>query len=315
MRQQLRLRVLLPVAVLGLLGAGFGAFAMGGPAAPESIPVNPTGSGAVDTGAVDTGAVDTGATDTGPASAPAPPPPTAGEVDPATWAQQANALCLQLDEQLELLEKFESPNEAKEALAQTLELLGAFEDDFVAIGWPQGEQDAVVAIHVSIAAGLDVFERFHAALVQEDVDELLRLAKDRPGDKAAVNAQKAELRRLGADECAKSSPADTAPLRGSATLQWQLLKYRAVVVVFYSPESALDATAVLEARAAALATNAGFVPVDVTSEKQVAAIALGYEVLGSPTVLVVSRGPKLRSEFNGFVDRETVAQAVENALK
>ena len=32
MRQQLRLRVLVPVAVLGLLGAGFGAFAMGGPA-------------------------------------------------------------------------------------------------------------------------------------------------------------------------------------------------------------------------------------------------------------------------------------------
>jgi len=310
MRQQLRLRVLLPVAVLGLLGAGFGAFAMGGPAAPESIPVNPTSSGAVDTGATDTGATDTGAT-----PAPAPPPPTAGEVDPATWAQQANALCAQLDEQLGPLEEFESPNEAEEALAQALELLEAFEDDFVAIGWPQGEQDAVVAIHVSIAAGLDVFERFHAALVQEDVDELLRLAKDRPGDKAAVKAQKAELRRLGADECAKSSPADTAPLRGSATLQWQLLKYRAVVVVFYSPESALDATAVLEARAAALATSAGFVPVDVTSEKQVAAIALGYEVLGSPTVLVVGRGPKLRSEFNGFVDRETVAQAVENALK
>ena len=66
MRQQLRLRVLVPVAVLGLLGAGFGAFAMGGPAAPESIPVHPTSSVAVDTGATDTGATDTGATDTAP---------------------------------------------------------------------------------------------------------------------------------------------------------------------------------------------------------------------------------------------------------
>jgi hypothetical protein len=310
MRQQLRLRVLVPVAVLGLLGAGFGAFAMGGPAAPESIPVNPTSSGAMDTGAVDTGA-----TDTGPAPAPAPPPPTAGEVDAATWAQQADALCAQLDEQLEPLDEFESPNEAKEALAQALELLRAFEDDFVAIGWPQGEQDAVVAIHVSTATGIDFLAKFHAALVDEDVDELLRLTKERPGERAAVKAYRTELRRLGADACAASSPADTAPLRGSATLQWQLLKYRAVVVVFYSPESALDAGAVLEARAAALATNAGFVPVDVTSEKQVAAIALGYEVLGSPTVLVVSRGPKLRSEFNGFVDRETVAQAVTNASK
>lgn len=39
MRQQLRLRVLLPVAVLGLLGVGYGAFAYGqGPEVPESIP-------------------------------------------------------------------------------------------------------------------------------------------------------------------------------------------------------------------------------------------------------------------------------------
>lgn len=40
MRQQLRLRVLLPVAVLGLLGVGYGAFAYGqGPDVPESIAV------------------------------------------------------------------------------------------------------------------------------------------------------------------------------------------------------------------------------------------------------------------------------------
>ena len=63
MRQRLRLNVLLPVAVLGLLGAGFGAFAMGGPDVPESLPVtHPTSSGAVDTGAADTGAVDTAPT-------------------------------------------------------------------------------------------------------------------------------------------------------------------------------------------------------------------------------------------------------------
>jgi hypothetical protein len=43
MRQQLRLRVLLPVAVLGLLGVGYGAFAYGqAPDVPESIPVPTT---------------------------------------------------------------------------------------------------------------------------------------------------------------------------------------------------------------------------------------------------------------------------------
>ena len=74
MRQRLRLNVLLPVAVLGLLGAGFGAFAMGGPDVPESLPVtHPTSSGAVDTGAADTGAVDTA-----PTTPTAPPPPAPG---------------------------------------------------------------------------------------------------------------------------------------------------------------------------------------------------------------------------------------------
>jgi hypothetical protein len=313
MRQQLRLRVLVPVAVLGLLGAGFGAFAMGGPATPESIPVRATSSGAVDTGATDTGAVDTTPTTTAPAP---PPPPTAGEVDPAAWAEQANALCAQLNEQLGALGEFESPKEAQEWFAQALELMHAFEDDFVALGWPTGQQAAVLELQAGNARAVDFTERFLAAIKAGDGNQLVELAEDQPGDKASERESKATLRELGATECAKDSAEDwDVQARASALLQWQLLKYRAVIVVFYSPESDLDGAAVFEARAAALETNAGFLPVDVTKEKQVAAIAVGYEVLGSPTVLVVSRGPRLRAEFRGFVDRETVAQAVTNAVR
>lgn len=314
MRQQLRLRVLVPVAVLGLLGAGFGAFAMGGPAGPESIPVpRATSSGAVDTGATDTGAADTGATDTAPPPAPPPPAPTAGEVDATTWAEQANAVCAQAAQDVEALGEFESPNEAKQWLADALVIVRKFEKDVSAIGWPAGEQAAVLRLQAVAAAQTAFVADLLAALKAGNVDRLIKLTKPQPGEKKASNALRAELRRLGADECAKGSAVENAPLRASATLQWQLLKYRVVVVVFYSPESALDGTAVLEARAAALTTNAGFVPVDVTDEKQVAAIAVGYEVVGSPTVLVISRGPKLRSEFTGIVDRVTVAQAVTNA--
>ena len=115
MRQQLRLRVLVPVAVLGLLGAGFGAFAMGGPAAPESIPIpRPTSSAAVDTGATDTGATDTGATDTAPATttapAPAPPPPTTTEAaPPAEPAEEQTALDKLLKEHKVVVVIFQSP--------------------------------------------------------------------------------------------------------------------------------------------------------------------------------------------------------------
>jgi hypothetical protein len=180
MRQQLRLRVLVPVAVLGLLGAGFGAFAMGGPASPESIPVSSSGAldtGAADTGAVDTGAADTGTTPTEPAPAPAPKPKP----------------------------------EKKTPLEQELDAHGI------------------------------------------------------------------------------------------------------VVVVFHTPGSDLDGTAVREARAGAATADGGFLAVNVEKEGAVAGLAAEYEVLGAPTVLVLGQSGAVRSRFEGYVDRETVAQAVTNA--
>ena len=179
MQQQLRLRVLVPIAVLGLLGAGFGAFAMGGPEAPESIPVaRPTSSGAVDTGATETTPAPTTApTETTPAPAPPKPKP------------------------------------------------------------------------------------------------------DKP------------------------------------SLEQELADHRIVVIVFHTPGSDLDAAAVREARAGASAADAGYLAVDVTKEGAVADLAAEYEVAEAPTVLVVIRSGEARSRFNGIVDRQTVAQAVTNALK
>jgi hypothetical protein len=118
MRQQLRLRVLVPVAVLGLLGAGFGAFAMGGPATPESIPIpRPTSSAAVDTGATDTGAVDTApATTTVPA--PAPPPPTTTEAaPPAEPAEEQTALEKKLAQHKVVVVVFHTPGSDVDAAA------------------------------------------------------------------------------------------------------------------------------------------------------------------------------------------------------
>ena len=118
MRQQLRLRVLLPVAVLGLLGAGFGAFAMGSPAAPESIPVpRPTSSAAADTGAADTGATDTGATDTAPATTPAPTPPPTEAAPPAEPAEEQSALARKLKESSVVVVVFHTPGADLDAAA------------------------------------------------------------------------------------------------------------------------------------------------------------------------------------------------------
>jgi hypothetical protein len=187
MRQRLRLNVLLPVAVLGLLGAGFGAFAMGGPDVPESLPVtHPTSSGAVDTGAVDTAPTTP--------TAPPPPAPTTTEAAPPPAPP-----------------------------------------------------------------------------------------KPKPEQKTA--------------------------------LEKELVGHRIVVVVFHTPGADLDGEALREARAGAVASHVGFLAVDVTKETAVAEIAAEYEVLGSPTILVVVKNGEARSRFEGYVDRQTVAQAVTNARK
>jgi hypothetical protein len=191
MRQQLRLRVLLPVALLGLLGAGFGAFAMGGPATPASIPVS--NWGAADTGATDTGA--TGAGTNKSKQAPAPAPASAPAPAP-------------------------TPTPA---------------------------------------------------------------------------------------------PSTEPKPESKTTLKHELEANRIVVVVFHTRGSDLDAAAVREARAGAAAAEGGFLAVDVKNERDVADLAAEYEVLGAPTVLVLGHDGALRSRFDGYVDRETVAQAVTNA--
>jgi hypothetical protein len=55
----------------------------------------------------------------------------------------------------------------------------------------------------------------------------------------------------------------------------------------------------------------------VKANGQVSELAERYDVLEAPAVLVFVRGrsPKLAARFDRFADRETIAQAVENALR
>jgi hypothetical protein len=98
-----------------------------------------------------------------------------------------------------------------------------------------------------------------------------------------------------------------------SSLKVALAHHPVVVVLFYSPNASYDSIATREARAGALAANAGFVTVNVLKNSQVAKLAAEYDVLESPTVLVFSRGPKLRARLEGYNDRTTIVQAVENA--
>jgi hypothetical protein len=100
---------------------------------------------------------------------------------------------------------------------------------------------------------------------------------------------------------------------GGTPLARALAAHRVVVVVLYSPDAPLDGLATREARAGAMSAGAGFLAVDVLKEKSAAAVVKRSDIRTTPTVLVFRRGQKLTTQFEGVVDRETVAQAAANA--
>jgi hypothetical protein len=305
MRQQLRLRALLPLAVVGLLGAGFGAWAFGQSPDPGSEPLPPTTTAA------------------------APPPAAPGPVERKAWAAQANALCTAGIAELEAtkLPKHPTPREVENVLRTAVKVSATFDKAFARVGWPRGEKRAVIALRAAsvreTALGRSALRAFRA----RDVDRFLRLLDRIPsGDR-----WKAEMRRLGARACAKeidigaaAHTAQKAKEQGTnakmppqVALAWALYFKRAAVVLFYAPASGLDGTSVLETRSAALDVGAAFLPVNVSANGQVSKLAGTYDVGEAPAILVFVRGssPRLAARFDRFVDRETIAQAVHNSLR
>lgn len=106
-----------------------------------------------------------------------------------------------------------------------------------------------------------------------------------------------------------------------SALALALRSHRVVVVSLYTPGSSVDSMATDEARHGALAAQVGFVAFNVADEKIVSPLSSlltgaptpADRVLDGPAVLVFVRPNSLFVRFNGFIDRDTVAQAAENA--
>ena len=87
------------------------------------------------------------------------------------------------------------------------------------------------------------------------------------------------------------------------------------VVVFYSPASALDRLAILEAREGAREADAAFAAIDVTRNRAGAELASRHGLRDVPAILVVRRSTRRVMKIVGYVDRAAVAQAAENARR
>jgi hypothetical protein len=112
-------------------------------------------------------------------------------------------------------------------------------------------------------------------------------------------------------EAPKGDPVDGNGL--PLVLARTLARHPVTVVALYDPDAAIDQMALAEARAGAVAVNAGFLALNIRREPQVRPLAQLLGVLETPSVLVYERPNTLFARLRGFSDRETVAQAAANA--
>jgi hypothetical protein len=122
------------------------------------------------------------------------------------------------------------------------------------------------------------------------------------------------------------APAPKAALRPSAVvaalaaglpngIAMALGRHQTVVVSLYNPYSQVDGIAFAEARAGAKIAGVGFVPLNVLSEAQVGKLTQMLGLLPDPGLLVYVRPGTLVARISGFADKETVAQAAQNAAR
>ena len=276
LRSNLRPRVLLPTAILALGGIGFGAFAFSGtPGAGDEPP---------------------------PIVQPAKP----GEEPSATlaaWRKGANGVCATLNHDTANLGTPQTQAELLQRLPASLTLAQGALKELEALPTPKAQRKAIKKMLKLFTQFVARQQEALAALQAADTAEFARLTGEafRANDRGNAIA-----RVLGARQCAVGGTDDTKLAR-------ELEKNRVVVAVLYAPDSNVDTIAIREARAGASLAGAGFVAVNVFDPRAIAPLTSQYSVRTAPSVFVFARYKGAVSQFGGYVDRETVAQAADTA--
>jgi hypothetical protein len=277
MKANLRPKVLLPTAVLAVLGiAGF-AFAFSG---------TPGGGG-------------------GDANAPLPKhtPAPVSDVKLADWAKQANTICRNLNDDNAKIPTPQSRGEIATLVTFSLDNADRSLAELRALPMPAAKQKDIELMLKHFGQFVSLERKAIVSIQAGDVSAYAATtgAAFSANDKGIVIA-----RELGAGACGRNGSDDTELAR-------QLEKHKVVVTVLYTPGSPVDNLTVLEARAAAALSGVGFVSIDVYDTQEIALVAAEYSTRGAPAVLVFRRNQGAVTQFNGYVDRETIAQAADNA--
>jgi hypothetical protein len=273
----MRIRVLVPTGVIAMLGIGAYAFAFSGTPSGGEQPFPP--------------------------HKPAPAATPTANVKRAAWAKQANTICANLNDETHAIPVPQSRTELVTRLPLTLDAADKAIAALQEVPVPKADAKDVKRMLALYTRFVAVERQAVTALQGGDVAKFAELTGTafRANDRGNTIA-----RTLGANQCAVGGTDDTA-------LAHQLRKHKVVVAVLYSPDAPLDRLAIAEARAGALMSGAGFVSVDVYDAKAIAPLAAEYSIREAPAVLVITRAKGAVSTFSGWVDRDTVAQAADNA--
>jgi hypothetical protein len=107
-----------------------------------------------------------------PPPAPAPTPPAAD----TRWLEQANALCSRSVEEVAALPEPRTQKEAKTVLAQAVDLNAFYNDEFAALGVPQGGAVAFAELLVLFEREEKLLRRMLTALQENKMGEFFRLS-------------------------------------------------------------------------------------------------------------------------------------------
>ena len=188
---------------------------------------------------------------------------------------------------------------------------------------PQVRILAIVAVLVAVGGGLFVFTSGRGSGAEPELaappatPAVAKPAKVPVVHKTATAKPKAKAQASKAQAPAKPAAKKVVPKIPPTgfplAVDRALARHKVVVVSLVVPGSRVDELAAGEAKAGAKLGGAGYLSLNVLNEGVAHAVLAKLGAVKEPSLLVLKRSGEVVLALEGFVDRETVAQAAANA--
>lgn len=129
----------------------------------------------------------------------------------------------------------------------------------------------------------------------------------------ATTPEPSDLPRSAASAAKPAPDVPQSPTGLPVAVDRALASHELVVVSLVVPGARVDELAAVEARAGAKLAGVGYLALNVLNEGVAHSLLTKLGTLEEPSLLVVKRGGEVALRLNGFIDRDTVAQAAANA--